>query len=119
MLATVVVYVVGTGVVVVDNDVGVVKLGALGGCGAEIGALTSSATVEAGTGTPNSRKSCSACARVARTFASALSLPALVDSAASLPLASLSALSPLRIVDSSLAFSIAKRLRSAFSSATS
>ncbi|MEQ9533969.1 hypothetical protein, partial [Marinobacter salarius] len=69
-------------VVVTRRGIGVVTRGALGGCGAGLGGdVTVSATVEAGIETPNSRKSCSACARAARASVIALSLLALAGSA--------------------------------------
>lgn len=106
--------------VVTRCSVGLATCGALGGCGAGPGGgVTVSVTVEAGTETPNSRKSCSACARAARASVIALSLLALADSPSRRVLAFLKMPSPLRIVDSSLAFSAEKRPRSALSSATS
>lgn len=107
-------------VVVPRNGIGIVARGTLDGCGAGLGGgVTITATVEAGTEMPNSRKSCSACARAARASASALSSLALAGSASRRALAFLRVPSPLRIVDSSLAFSAAKRPRSALSSAMS
>lgn len=84
-----------------------------------IGGVIVSETVDAGIDAPNSRRSCSAWARTASASVSALSLLALVGNVSSRALAFLRAPSPLRIVDSSFAFSAANRPRNALSSATS
>jgi hypothetical protein len=86
-----------------------------GGGVKRIGDVIISETVDAGIDAPNTRRSFSAWARTAIASVSASSLLTLVGNASSRALAFLRVPSPLRIVDSSFAFSAANRPRNALS----
>ena len=99
---------------------GVATRGEKPGCGlARGGVVTVRLTLEAGIEAPKILRSCSACARAAKTLTSALSLRALDGNVSSCALALRSVPSPLRISDSSFPFAVAKRPRNARSSVTS